>query len=267
MSIERHETPSAATFDVASLLREFWRLPSMTVARFTLLSYVRSGWILGDIVIVWLLYAAFFLEFGGNVAYFFGTAGQGLGALAIIGPVVMVQRAMNARVYLPLSRMTSRSSYIRGLVIAAGVLRLPLNVMMMLLALGYHNFEPSFGIEGATVTNMTVGMLGLLVACVILSTLTVAFSAPIATRLARIGLLAWLAAVLYTSTGPGSNPVATVLSVSRIPLIPLSACLNFGPAGSIDWSGLLALLIACGYIVGLTLLAEYWMARRDLLLH
>jgi hypothetical protein len=36
----------------SSALREFWRLPSMTVARFTLVSYIRSGWILGDFVFV-----------------------------------------------------------------------------------------------------------------------------------------------------------------------------------------------------------------------
>jgi hypothetical protein len=76
---------------------------AVTVARFILRSYVRSGWILGDVVLVWLLYAAFFFEFGGNVAYFYSTAGEGLGALAVLGTVVMVQRAMNARVYLTLA--------------------------------------------------------------------------------------------------------------------------------------------------------------------
>ena len=88
----------APALNISQSLKAFWRLPSLTVARFTLVSYIRSGWILGDIAIVWLLYAAFFLEFGGNVAYFFGTTGQGLGALAILGTIVMVQRAMSSRV-------------------------------------------------------------------------------------------------------------------------------------------------------------------------
>ena len=172
-------------------LREFWRLPSLVVARFTLVSYIRSGWILGDIAIVWLLYAAFFLEFGGNVAYFFGTAGQGLSALAILGSIVMTQRAMGARVYLPLSRLISRSAYIRGIVIATGVLRIPLYVMMMILGMGYHTHAPSWGIQGATVTNMLAGAVGLLANCIVISTLVVVFSTPIATRIARIALLAW----------------------------------------------------------------------------
>src|SRR5438067_13650643 len=99
MTIGSHETQPAPVVNVPQILKEFWRLPSLTVARFTLVSYMRSGWILGDVVFVWLLYAIFFLEFGGNVAYFFGTAAQGLGVLAILGTVIMVQRALSARVY------------------------------------------------------------------------------------------------------------------------------------------------------------------------
>src|SRR5436305_14676826 len=206
MTIGRQEAQPAPIVNVPQVLKEFWRLPALTVARFTLLSYVRSGWILGDVVFVWLLYAIFFLEFGGNVAYFYGTAGQGLAVLAILGTVVMVQRAMSARVYLPLSRLTSRSAYLRGLVIATGVLRIPLFLMLLLLALSYHHFSPppcdGIGrcIEGATVSNMTIGAVGLLANCVVIATLIVTFSAPIATRRARIILLVWFAAVLYSNT-------------------------------------------------------------------
>src|SRR5436305_5797251 len=162
MSMKSFETQPISALNMSYTLQVFWRLPSLVVARFTLLSYIRSGWILGDIAIVWLLYAAFFLEFGGNVAYFFGTTGQGLGALAILGTIVMVQRAMSARVYLPLSRLTSRSAYIRGLVIATGVLRIPLYLLMMLLGMGFHTHAPSWGIQGANFSNMLVGSVGLL---------------------------------------------------------------------------------------------------------
>ena len=264
MSMKSLETQSPPMLRISQALKAFWRLPSLTVARFTLVSYIRSGWILGDIAIVWLLYAAFFLEFGGNVAYFFGTTGQGLGALAILGTIVIVQRAMSARIYLPLSRLTSRSAYVRGLVIATGVLRIPLYVMMMLLGMGFHTHAPSWGIQGATVTNMLVGSVGLLANSIVISTLVVVFSAPIATRLARIALLAWFAAVLYSNTSPG--PVAEFLSVSRLPLIPMTACFNFGATGGIGWPGLAALLVLALYVVGLTTLGEHWMGRIDLIL-
>lgn len=269
MSIRSEETQPTPLMSAAHMLRELWRLPGMTVARFTLVSYIRSGWILGDVVFVWLLYAIFFLEFGGNVAYFYGTANQGLGVLAILGTVVMVQRAMNARVYLPLSRITSRSAYIRGLIIATAMLRIPLFLLLMVLAMLHHNFSPpacTIGdcIQGATLSNMLPGAIGLLANCTVISTLIVIFSAPIATRRARILLLLWFAAVLYSNTSLG--PVAAVLSVVRIPLIPLTICYSLGTTQSIDWSGIGALAIMVVYVVGLTLLGEYWLKRRDLIL-
>lgn len=269
MNTSSHETRPAPMLNITPSFKGFWRLPSVTVASFTLRSYIRSGWILGDIVLTWLLYAAFFFQFGGNVAYFYATAGQGLGVLAILGTVVMAQRAMNARVYLPLARLTSRSSYVRGLILAAGVLRVPLFLMLMLLALGYHQFSPPkcfIGdcIEGATVVNMTIGAIGLLANCIIISTLTVVLSVPVATRRVQIVFLAWLVAVLYSNSNLG--PVAGFLAVSRIPLAPLAACYNLGATGTMSWYGLLMLALAAGYVVALTLLAEFWLARRDLLL-
>lgn len=269
MSSRSSQSQPVSLLEPPSALQAFWRLPSLTIARFTLVSYMRSGWILLDIILVWLLYAIFFLEFGGNVAYFYGTATQGLGVVTILGTVVMVQRAMNARVYLPLSRITSRAACIRGLVIATAVLRIPLFLMLMLLAMAHHNFSPppcTFMdcIQGATFSNMLPGAIGLLAICMVVSTLIVTFSAPIATRPARILLLAWFAAVLYSNTSLG--PIAAVLSVSRIPLLPLAACYSFGTTGTIGWSGVGALLLMVGYIVGLTLLAEYWMRKRDLIL-
>lgn len=270
MSMQGQGTQSAPTLNIPHVLRAFWRLPGMVIARFTLLSYIRSGWILGDIVLVWLLYAIFFLEFGGNVTYFFGTAGQGLGALAILGTVVLVQRAMSARIYLPLSRITSRSAYIRGLVIATGVLRIPLFLMLLLLASSYHNFSPPpcVGFEGcifgATFSNIIIGAIGLLLNCIVISTLIVVISAPIARRWVRIAVLAWFAAVLYSSTSLG--PIAAFLKFTSLPLIPLATCYSFGSNGTIGWSGLLAIVIEVGYIIGLTLLGEYWLKRRDLIL-
>ena len=269
MNTKSQEVQQIPLFETPNALQAFWRLPSLTIARFTLVSYMRSGWILGDIILVWLLYAIFFLEFGGNVAYFYGTAGQGLAAVAILGTIVTVQRAMNARVYLPLSRITSRSAYLRGLVIATAVLRIPLFLMLLLLAMAHHNFAPppcTFMdcIQGATFSNMLIGAVGLLANCIVISTLIVTFSTPIATRPARILLLLWFAAVLYSNTTLG--PVAAFLSISRIPLIPLSICYNFGTTAAISWSGIGALVMMGVYVVGLTLLGEYWLRKRDLLL-
>ena len=246
----------------------FWRSPTLVVARFTLRSYVRSGWILGDIVFVWLAYAIFFLEFGGNVSYFFGTAGEALGVLSVLSTVIMTQRAMSVRVYLPLARLTSRSAYIRGLILASSVLRIPAFLLLMILAMSFHQFSPPvcnpLCIADATFGSMTLGAIGLLLNCSILSTLTVLLSIPIATRRIQIIFLAWLALVLYTSTS--NDIVATYFSWVRVPLAPLAVCYNLGTTGVVSWYTLIMFLLAIGYIIVLTALAEFLLRKRDLIL-
>jgi hypothetical protein len=95
----------------------------------------------------------------------------------------------------------------------------------------------------------------LIVNCIVLSTLTVVLSVPIATRRIQIVFLAWLAAVLYSNSNFG--PVASALAVTRIPLAPLAACFGFGTTGIVGWYGVLMVIVAVGYVVGLTLLAGF----------
>ena len=247
---------------------QFWRSPTLVVARFTLRSYIRSGWILGDIVFVWLAYAIFFLEFGGNVTYFFGTAGEALGVLSILSTIVMTQRAMSARVYLPLARLTSRSAYIRGVILASCVLRIPAFLLLMILAMSFHQFSPPpcnpTCIADATFGSMTIGGIGLLVNCWILSALTVVLSIPIATRRIQILFLAWFALVLYTNTS--NNIVATYFSWVRVPLAPLAVCYNLSSTGFSSWYTLVMFLLAICFIIVLTALAEFLLRKRDLIL-
>lgn len=264
MGISRTQTRISSP----NIFTRFWRLPTLVTARFTLRSYVRSGWILGDVVFVWLAYAIFYLEFGGNVSYFFGTAGEALSVLSILNAVVMTQRAMSARVYLPLARLTSRSAYVRGVILATSVLRIPAFLLLMILAMSYHIFSPPacnpLCIADATFSNISIGAIGLLVNCSILSALTVLLSIPIATRRIQIAFLAWLALVLYTNTT--NNIVATYFSWVRIPLAPLAACYNLGTTGVVGWYNLVMLVIAMSYIVTLTILADFLLRRRDLIL-
>ncbi len=247
-----------------SIWTRFWRLPELTVARFTLLSYLRSVWIFVDIVFIWFLYAFLFLEFGGNVGYFYGTAGQGLGVLAVVDTVVIVQRSLKtARAYLPLSHLSSRSAYVRGLILATCVLRVPLFLLTLLLASSYHSHVPVLGIQGATLANMRPGAIGLLLNCMLLATLTIVLSLPIATRRIQIVFLAWLVGMLYSNVG--GTAFAHYLSVLRLPLNPLLICYNLGLNPALDGYTLLMLLLAVVYLVALTYLADFWLARQDLI--
>lgn len=259
------QVPSKLNQVREGLFTRFWRHPDLIVARFTLRSYIRSGWILLDIVLIWLLYATFFLEFGGDVPYFYGTAGPGLYTISILSTVILVHRSTNARMYLPLARLSSRSSYVRGLIIATGILRIFGYLLMLILAAGYHMHVPIFGMKGATFTTVTVGGIGFLINCIFLSTLTVVLSVPIATRRIQIAFLLLLAIILYSNTS--STTLAQYLAVVRIPLAPLATCVNLGQTMVLDLPALGMVLLAAGYIGVLTILATYWFNRRDLLLH
>jgi hypothetical protein len=246
-------------------LTALWRSPTLTIARFMLKSHIRSGWILGDIVFIWFLYAAFFFEFGGDVAYFYGIMNQALSVLAVLSTIVMTQRAMTARMYLPLSRLSSRSAYIRGLIVATAFLRVPSFLLALLLALGYHRHIPIFGIEGATFSTMLPGAVGLLLNTLFVSTLTIVLYRPIATRLLQIIFLAWCVATFYSNTG--INIVAQYLAVTHLPLIPITVCYSLGTGSAVDIYSLGMVLVIIGYIVGLTFLAGFLLNRRDLILH
>ena len=246
-------------------LTSLWRSPTLTIARFMLKSHIRSGWILGDIVFIWFLYAAFFFEFGGDAAYFYGIMNEALSVLAVLSTIVMTQRAMTARMYLPLSRLSSRSAYIRGLIVATGFLRVPSFLLILLLASSYHRHIPIFGIQDATFSNMLPGAVGLLLNTILVSTLTVTLYRPIATRLLQIIFLAWCVATFYSNTD--INIVAQYLSITHLPLIPVTVCYSLGTGGAVDIYSLSMMLVIICYILALAFLANFLLNRRDLILH
>ena len=236
-----------------------WRLPSMTMARFLLMSHLRSGWLWGEVVYVLALFAIFWNPYPGDQAYFFTTGGAGLGALAVIGSAIMTRRALNARVYLPLARLPSRDAAVRGLVIASGALRLPLYLLLLALVLLLRR------IDNPSASGLLIGSLGTLALCLVLVALTVALSPPIATRLMRIGFLAWLVLALAPPINVG--PINALLTIIRLPAVPVAACYTLGTAPGVSPAALWAVPLSAAYIVGLTLLAGLWLAKCDLILH
>lgn len=123
-------------------------------------------------------------------------------------------------------------------------------------------FEPRFtGRECLTyAANLFWGSVGLLANCIVLAALTITLSPPIATRYARMVFLFWLALTLYSFTQ------GNVVSWLAVPLVPLSAAYTLAAAG-FSFQAFVALTGAAIYLVCLTVLAQWWMARRDLSLH
>lgn len=244
-------------------LARFYRTPSVTVARLTLESYFRSGWLWGEFVLALIFFAALFFPFLENVSYFYGTSTWGLSAIAVLGTIVMTRRMSSARTYTVLARLSTRASYCRGLILATALLRIPLFLFICALALLARRLtDPTWG-------NMLIGAPGLLIINILAAALTIALSSPIGTRRARIFFLVWIAAVLFSASPVFRlpDPVIAILSISRLPLIPVGICYNIGVNSSIDASALPAFLIVALFIAGLVCLAGYWLERRELLLH
>ncbi len=257
--VSEQDMPNTPIAERAGPLSAFWRLPAVTFARFTLRSYLRSGWLWGEVVFV-LAFFAVFWTYPGTEDYFFSTAGIGMGILALVGTAIMAHRAMSARVYLPLARLSSRVPCTRGLILATGALRLPLYLLLLALALVFRK------IISPQAADLLLGSLGLLANTLVICALTVALSSPMATRLIRIFFLLWL--VLAFAPLPGVDWQATLLSVIRLPLLPLATSIGLGTTPALGMVGVLwPLLVEALYLLALTLAADFLLARRDLILH
>jgi len=147
---------------------ELWRRPSVTVARLTLESYVRRGWILFDMVAVVVVLVALCYPFQGATASFYGSVGLALGAVAVLGTVILARPA--------------------ALVPAYDAARLP--------------------------------------------------------------------AIL-----------SALLSLARLPLLPVSTVFTAGAGGSFDWPALTGLAVEAAYVGVLAVFAGFLLEKRELLLH
>jgi hypothetical protein len=238
-----------------------WRTPALIVARQVVRSHLRSGWLWGELIAVLSLYVVFFDYPGtnGDLSYFYGFGGRSLGAIAAVGAAIIAHRALGKQAYLPLARLASRGSYVRGLMLAVSFTRLPLVVELLALYLrAHHHFQ------GPWAGHFVVGMLGLLANCVLIAVVTALLSPPIATRFNQIVFLFWLVLALSSYTNLGW--VSTVFTVARVPLLLVVACYDFGSTGMMDWLGALAYALTLAAIVGLVWFAERQYQRRDLLL-
>lgn len=247
----------------ASLLMMLLRAPSVTVARLTLASYLRSGWMWGEFVLVLVFFAALYFPFPESTTYFNGTSLFCLGALAILGPAVMVRQATSARTYLLLARLTSRSVYSRGLMLAAGALRIPLAFFFLILVLLFHRLtDPTPGL-------LFWGLVGSIPGTMLVAVLTIGLCSPMATRLKRIVFLTWVAVMLFSFKPliPLPGWLDALLSVTQLPLWPLQACYTLGFTGNFDLLSLLGLILLAGYAVLISLVAGRWLEKRELLLH
>ena len=250
----------------------FWRAPTLVVARHALASYARSGWLWGEVTLVLVLFVALFdFPGSGDAGYFFGMAGRVLGAEAVLGTAILVVRALRAGAYLPLGRLTARAPYLRGLLLAACVVRVPLYLLLLALYIGAHGLpQPGTTLAlhtptlAAALPATLYGSLGLLANCWVLAALTAALAPPVGTRREVIYVLGWLVLAL-AAVQPLGLPDALATLV-QLPLLPLVQGFDLGISGTLDWAAVIALLADAAFVAALAWLAELRFARRDLLL-
>lgn len=253
--------------------------PLLSITRHILTEYIRSGWILVELLYVLALYL-FAFGYPFEPSFFFGTANWGLGLLAVCATLLLVARAMRPTTYRLATAQVPRRTYVAGLALAAATLRAAVYLLLLALALLSHH------LINATAGTLLAGSIGLLAGNILLAALALALSPAFTPRSARqpsppsspsrqtalslvyavprfsrLIFLAWLVAAL--SSYAASGPLAALLFVARLPLLPLFACFGIGVTGMIGWRDVLALLVVAGYVVGLVFLAGSWLARRD----
>lgn len=234
--------------------------PSLEIARFTLSSYLRSGWILLDVILVWFIYSVFFSTSKLSAHAFFDIAIPCMSAETILGSSIFVHRCMKANFYLSLARLSSRAPYIYGIMIASASIRIALYLLLLCTMIGVRN------ITDMSWLNMLSGSLGLIFIGLLCSLLTVTLSRPIATRPAQIVFLLWIVIVLYTNT-PAAINIAHYLQIFEIPLRPIALCYQLSSQGTIDgweWIGATLMLV---YMAGIITLGTFWFSKRDLYLN
>lgn len=237
--------------------------PAVTVARLTLAGYLRSGWMWAEGVLVLACFAALFFPFMESTAYFNGISTFALGAIAILGPAIMVRQATGARTYLLLARLTSRTAYSRGLMLAAAGLRIPLYLLFLILVLLFHRLtDPTPGA-------LFWGAVGIIPNTILVAILTVGLCPPMATRLKRIYFLAWLALALFSFKPIIAIPswLETTLGISQLPLWPVGECYTLSVTGMFSFSSMLSLCLVAGYCLLISLVAGHWLEQRELLLY
>ncbi|MDQ2831278.1 MAG: hypothetical protein M3Y74_19800, partial [Chloroflexota bacterium] len=97
----------------------------------------------------------------------------------------------------------------------------------------------------------------------------VTLCAPIGSRRLLIAFLAWLLAAFVPAYDAARLPaiLSALLSLARLPLLPVSTVFTAGAGGSLDWSSLDGLGVEAVYAGALTVLAGFLLEKRELLLH
>jgi hypothetical protein len=204
--------------------------------------YARSRWLPVALALMLALFLVCF-RFPFGAAYFFDISTFGMGAITALTTYMLVHSVFPPMSYVRLGLRTSLRGTFAGLALAAAIICGVLVLVVLFLAVITSRFA------GTTPGAVIAGTIGLLANCLVISTLTIALSAPGTTPIMRRVVLLWL--VLAFASYQASGFLAILLFPAKLLLLPVAASYDFGVTGSIGWGGLLALLIQAAYVAGL----------------
>jgi hypothetical protein len=230
------------SFTSAMESMESERAVILETTQLALRRYARSYWPLVALALILGIFLVCF-RFPFGAAYFFDISTFGVGAVTTLTTYTLVHSVFPPRSYLRLGLRTSLRGTFGGLALAAAAIGVSLVLVMLLLAVITGRFA------GTTPGAVIVGTIGLLANCLLISTVTIALSAPGTTPIVRRVVLLWL--VLAFASYQASGLLAILLFPAKLLLLPVAASYDFGVTGSIGWGGLLALVVQAAYIAGL----------------
>lgn len=239
---------------LSSVFSAFLSAPAIQIASVALRRFVRSVWLIVDLIGIALIFLLCYRS-PVTVRGFFEPAGLGLTLLTAVATAGIVTSVVPPRLYARLAPRKDYRSMVGGLILAAGIIQGCAALALAMLALLLQRILAP-GAGGA----LAAGMLGLLANTVLVAAVTVALAPPLGTQATRLGFLAWLCLALYSYIATGF--LASVLAIVRIPLLPFAVAYSFGQSGAIGPAGLLALGIEAAYIAALIALAGRWVPLR-----
>lgn len=260
MAGEPNETDPTVEEGIAGRLSSLLASPSAEIAGTALRRFVRSVWLIVELIGVGLIFLVCFRS-PVTVRGFFEPAGLGLALLSAVGTTGIVVSVVPPRLYARLAPRKDYRSMVGGLMLASGIIQGCAAVTLTMLVLLFQRI-PALGPDGVPGAGaaLAAGMVGLLANTVLVAALTVALAPPLGTQAARLVFLAWLCLALYSYIA--TDFLGSVLTVVRLPLLPFAAGYSFGQSGVIGAAGVLALGVEAAYIGALIALAPRWVPLR-----
>jgi hypothetical protein len=240
--------PAADVLARAHLLRQS---PIWPATRDLLAAYCSTPRVLVETILIAAFYA-FACRGAMRAPALFQAAASGLSLEAVVSGYLLGDFALRVENARSLLARCEQPLFARALALTTLALRLGACLLLLALVL------LSGRLASASTGGVVAGIAGLVADTTLVALLALLLSTPVVSIRARIVFFAWLTVALASY---GEVPLAGVLGLARLPLLPVAACYQLSQTGTLTWGALLALLLVAVYVAVLARLATARLAR------